>query len=120
MQSVSSNAVAQYLKFQTNSSSYFVNNDTSHTFSNIVPNDGNKYMVFITVIFIPYYGPLGNGYCSLGGTEQERFNIQHGYRDWSTGTGFCITDSGLSPTVNWSQVANNSVVKVVASYSKII
>ena len=120
MQSVSSKAVAQYLKFQTNSETYFVNNDTSHTFNNIVPNDGNKYMVFITVIFVPYYGSLGDGYCSLGATEAERFNIQHGYRDWSTGTGFLITESGFSPTVYWSQAVNNSVVKIVVNYSRII
>ena len=120
MQSVTSNAVAQYLKLQTNAQTYFVNNDTSHTFSNLIPNDGNKYLVQLMVIFIPYYGPLGNGYCSTGDTEAGRFNIQHGYGDWSTGTGFCITSSGLSPNVNWSQAANNSVVKIVAYYSKVI
>ena len=122
MQSVSSNAVYNALSgFSTNAQTYFVQADTSHTFSNLVPTDG-KYLVFIEVVFVPYYGQLGNGYFTwTGASGVERALIFTGYASWGYGNSNpIIVENGLSVNVYWDYGTTNSVVYLKVLYKKIL
>ena len=96
-------------KYYESSLTYYVNNDTSHTFT-LFSGSNQKRIVWVQVTFVPYYGDLGIGFFRWGNANNGCV-IGESYRSWRTGTSQpLITNTPLDISVEWSTIANNSVV----------